>query len=417
MALSLRLYDETSSISFTSEQISLSGVDASSSWFMASNKVDVQSLVPYSTINGPVITERTRNLLSENIPLWLSGFTTYVELKENINIIEILIEKANNGREVWVEYTDQLGTDSTWRSPVMAGVFGMTNETLFNLRENKAFMLASLTRQPWWEGVEQDVNMSGNIIANGSPISILETNEEGVMETPIKMTLTKITGAASAGARVYMFQKHNTESTRQNYNIGLTSSLIFGNSNLETATTASVLNIGNLSEGWYRVWLGGLAASSMETLRESSVWRWGLGNSSTYTITGPWVSSGRVGSHQSRYTDLGSIYVGQSSHVHIQSLATKGHSSASQPVYVLPTNNYREFYFSGSFSNTDTVIDDGIGKDVGGSMAGVAQGHGQTPMLVPRENSELVILAEDASGNISSTYSIAAKYRPRRNTI
>lgn len=415
MTLTLRIYDDVESVSFQNQYNTLAGPDARSSWFMAANVANTQSLISYSLVEGPSVAERSRGLLAENIPLWMQGYDNYGSLKEGINNIERLIEKANYGRDVWVEYDDHQSSDNAWRSPILAGAFAMTNQTLLDLRVGKAAMFASITRQPWWEGDERVTNLSGTSVSNGSAISLLANNEVGVMSMPLKFTFTKGSGASSPASRIYIFQKYDTESTRQTYNIGSISGRTI--SNLESVTTMATLDMSSLQDGWYRVWLGGSSASNISTLRTSSLWRWAVGNSGSIVDVGFWTQAGRVGSHQSRYTDLGSVRVGQRSHLHIQSMATSSHTSPPQHVYLLPTDGYRELFVSASVHHGGTLIDDGITKNLGGTVSPTAMAYGEPLYMSPGKYSEIVIMTEDSSGNTVPGYTLASTHRPRRSTV
>ena len=415
MTLSLRIYDDTESVSFQDQHNTLAGPDARSSWFMAPNVVNTQSLISYSLVEGPSVAERSRGLLAENIPLWMQRYENYGSLKEGINKIERLIEKSNHGRPVWLEYNDHRSDDNLWRSPVLAGAFAMTNQTLLDLREGKAAMFASITRQPWWEGEERETNLSGTVLSNGVPVSFLDTNDVGVMPTPPKLTFTKTGSSSSPAVRMYVFQKHNTSATRQTYRVGSVTGRTF--SSTEVVTTMAALDMSSLSDGWYRVWLGGSSASSMSTLRNASLWRWATGASNAVVDMGFWTQAGHIGGHQSRYTDLGSIRVGQRTHLYIQSMATAAHTSPPQQVYLLPTDGYRELFVAASIPRTGVLIDDGIEQELGGSVSATAQAYGEPLIMSPGQYSEMVVLAEDSSGNTVTGFNLTSNHRPRRSTI
>ena len=416
-ALRLRIYDDVETIELHSSEINITNFDRRSSWFMSPNAVNAQSLIPFSISEGPGVAERTRNLLAENVPLWLKGFYTYPDLKEGINKIERMIERSNYGRKVWLEYTDRLAGDNLWRSEIVAGSVSMTNQTMLNFRQNKAQMVASVTRQPWWEGMERDVVLSSSSITSGTAISVLENDSVGVMESPLKITITKSGGSSVSGARLYLFKKNNTSDTRQNYRVGSTSSLSFSGSTVETVATAGTVRINSLREGWYRVWLGGSSPASMEVLRVSALFRLATGNASNYVDFGTWASPGRIGSRYSRYTDLGLVYVGKKSHLHIHTWAKGAHTSPAQSVYVLPTDGSRGFYIAGTFPNTGTIVDNGIEKKIEGTMSSTAQAYGEPLAAIPGEYSEIVVLTEDSAGNVGGNYTLSARHRPRRNTL
>ena len=412
--IQLRIYDKSNSVSFQDDYITIAQPGGRVMWFMAPNAVNAKSLIPYSITHAPAVSERTRGFLSENIPLWIHGYNDYSSLKEGINNIERLIERANRGQNVWVEYDDQRGNDNLWRSPVVAGVLSLTNQTFLNFRQNKATVVASVTRQPWWEGSERIVNLGSNAIVNGGPISILP-DMDGVVATPLKLTITKSSGATSNGVRMYLFKKNNTRETVQDYSIGTTTSRsLIANENVITMAT---VNMSALQDGWYRVWLGGASSSSMQTLRSASVWRTATGSANRWLTTGSWTRPGRIGSHQSRYTDIGRIYVGQRTHLHIQSWALQNHSSPVQTIYVLPAEGYRELYVAGSFANTNTLIDNGINKKIEGTQAAATQASGTHLSMIPGEHSEIVVLTEDSTGGISGNYTLTAHHRPRRSTL
>ena len=413
----LRIYNESESISFGDDYITIAEPGGRATWFMAPSNVNAQSLIPYSIVHAPAVAERTRDFLSENIPLWVYGYNDYDSLKQGINDIERLIERANRGKNVWVEYDDQRGDDNLWRSPVVAGVLSLTNQTFLNFRENKAALVASVTRQPWWEGPERIVNLDTNTITNGGTISILP-DMDGVVATPLKLTITKSSGVTSSGVRMHLFKKTNTQETPQNYNIGSTNSMSFDDTTRETVTTMATVNMSALQKGWYDVWLGGSSSSNMRTLRSASVWRFVPGNANRWmTPEGRWTQPGRIGNHQSRYTNLGRVYVGQRTHVHIQSWALQNHSSPSQTIYMMPTDGYRGIYVAGSFANSNTLIDNGTEEKIEGTQAASTRAVGEPLSMIPGEYSEIVVLTEDSTGGVSGNYTLTAHHRPRRSTL
>ena len=413
----LRIYNESESISFGDDYITIAEPGGRATWFMAPSNVNAQSLIPYSIVHAPAVAERTRDFLSENIPLWVYGYNDYDSLKQGINDIERLIERANRGKNVWVEYDDQRGDDNLWRSPVVAGVLSLTSQTFLNFRENKAALVASVTRQPWWEGPERIVNLDTNTITNGGTISILP-DMDGVVATPLKLTITKSSGVTSSGVRMHLFKKTNTQETPQNYNIGSTNSMSFDDTTRETVTTMATVNMSALQKGWYDVWLGGSSSSNMRTLRSASVWRFVPGSANRWMAPeGTWTQPGRIGNHQSRYTNLGRVYVGQRTHVHIQSWALQNHSSPSQTIYMMPTNGYRGIYVAGSFANSNTLIDNGTEEKIEGTQAADAIAVGEPLSMMPGEYSEIVVLTEDSNGGVSGNYTLTAHHRPRRSTL
>ena len=74
-------------------------------------------------------------------------------------------------------------------------------------------------------------------------------------------------------------------------------------------------------------------------------------------------------------------------------------------------------YVAAGLGTSDTLVNNGINGTIEGTMSDVVVGHGEVPILIPGEYSEIVVLTEDSSGSANSSYTVSVRHRPRRSTI
>ena len=125
-------------------------------WHIETAPVQAQSLLPHSVTEGPAVHERVRDLVSERIDLWIKEQSSAQALRDKVQGIERLLERANAGNRVWLEYDSGEPSDNLWRSPVKAGMLAFGPDMQLRWQQRQAQLQLTVSREPWWEADSSD---------------------------------------------------------------------------------------------------------------------------------------------------------------------------------------------------------------------------------------------------------------------
>ena len=420
MILRLRLYDDEGNEAAL--PIGIVG-HAVGGWSFQSAPVRAQSLMPYAVHDGPSVHERTRDLVSETANVWLPKETTIAGLSGKVQGIERLLEKANRGGIVWVEYDTTEAADNRWRSPVMAGNLAWQPDMQLRLRDQNAQVTVMYSREPWWEGDRRTAQLaSGSTLANASAptvgqagrVTARASNDDGTLPAPMRLTWS-LPSSSVEGLRFYAAQRHDaSDSSAGVYTV----SSSIARTSLTAQTQAQILAAAMPSgtSGWRRVVVEATGAASLRNAdRAAALWlRAGQGTSTELVERGAWTRAGYYEGRESRFTDLGPLYLDRS-HVYILAYVDGGLQTSPMRVHLLPTDGYRSYFLAGDSLASGTLVDDGV--ELGGTAAGAGMADGEPLLLTPGRASELMVLMEDGDGSSPGNMTLAATWRPRRLSI
>ena len=208
MTLQLRLYDDDGNQAPLPVGVLGGPVGG---WSLQSAPVRAQSLMPYAVHDGPAVHERTRDLVSESVEVWIPKQASSYDLRDKVQAIETLLEKANRGGEVWVEYNTGEASDNLWRSPLMAGGLAWGPDMRLRWRNWEAHVRVIYSREPWWQGDSRTAQLaSGSTLANASAptvgqagrVTARASNDAGVLPAPFKLTWTLPSHVGGGPARL-----------------------------------------------------------------------------------------------------------------------------------------------------------------------------------------------------------------------
>ena len=420
MTIQLRLYDDGN----TEAALPLGVVGGNvGGWHIETAPVQAQSLMPHSATDGPAVHERVRDLVSERIDVWIREQPSAAALRDKVQAIERLLERANAGNTVWLEYDTGEASDNLWRSPVKAGMLGFGPDMRLRWQQRQAQLQLNVTREPWWEAYSSDMVMLGQgatlmdvvgsaVVSNGGQVTARAANAVGVLPAPLALKMT-LPSASESGLRIYVGQRNDASNDAAgSYTLAAISSPMA----LSGATeTLEKLVVSEAMQGWWRVIVESTGTSSQRAAdRTANLWlRAALGDASEQIEKGSWSRAGYFAGRESRYTDLGPLYVNRS---HLWLL---GYAEALTPsslrVHLLPVDGFRAYHIAGDSAASGELIDtDG---ELSGLGAKTASAEGEALLLTPGRASELVFLTETAAGEAAGQMSVAAEVRPRRLTI
>ena len=420
MTLQLRLYDDDGNQAPLPVGVLGGPVGG---WSLQSAPVRAQSLMPYAVHDGPAVHERTRDLVSETVEVWIPKQASSYDLRDKVQAIETLLEKANRGGEVWVEYNTGEASDNLWRSPLMAGGLAWGPDMRLRWRNWEAHVRVQYSREPWWQGDSRTAQLaSGSTLANANAptvgqagrVTARASNAAGVLPAPFKLTWT-LPNTSVEDLRVYATQKHDAS----NSSAGLyTVASSIARTNLTAKTQSQILAAAMPSgtSGWRRVLVEATGAAALRNAdRDAALWlRAGQGTAADLVERGAWTRAGYYEGRASRFSDLGTLYLARS-HVYIMAYANGALQSSPMRVHLLPTDGYRSYHVAGASPASGALFDDG--GELSGTAAGAGMADGEPLLLTPGRASELFVLMEDGAGDSPDDMTLAAAYRPRRLSI
>ena len=420
LQLQLRLYDDAGN------EAALPAGEIGSSlggWHIQSAPVRAQSLMPYAVHDGPAVHERTRDLVSETANVWIRKQATPAALRAKIQAIETLVEKANQGSTVWVEYDTSEASDNAWRSPLMAGNVAWQADMRLRLRNSDAQVQVSYSREPWWEGDSRTaqlargaslVNASAPSVSHAGRVSARASNDDGILPAPLKLTWTLPTTSVEE-LRFYVAQRYDaSDSNAGVYTVATT----LGRTNIAAETESALLTaaVPSGTGGWRRVVVEATGNATQRTSdRDGPLWlRAGLGTADEQIERASWVRAGYYEGRESRFSDLGPLYISRS-HLWLRAWSDTAIQTSSMRIHLLPTDGYRAYYVAGDSLAGGTLIDEN--GELSGTAAGPAMSEGEPILLTPGRASEFVLLSETEDGSLPGSMTVAATYRPRRLSI
>ena len=420
MTLQLRLYDDDGNQAPLPVGVLGGPVGG---WSLQSAPVRAQSLMPYAVHDGPAVHERTRDLVSESVAVWIPKQASSFDLRAKVQAIETLLEKANRGGEVWVEYNTGEASDNLWRSPLMAGGLAWGPDMRLRWRNWEAHVRVQYSREPWWQGDSRTAQLArGSTLANASAptvgqagrVTARASNDEGTLPAPLKLMWT-LPSSPVEGLRFYAAQRHDaSDSNAGVYTVSSSIARTSLTAQTQSQILAAVMPSG--TRGWRRVVVEATGAASLRNAdRAAALWlRAGQGTSTDLVERGAWTRAGYYEGRESRFTDLGPLYL-ERSHVYILAYVDGGRQTSPMRVHLLPTDGYRSYFLAGDSPASGMLVDDG--GELSGPAAGAGMADGEPLLLTPGRASELMVLAEDGDGSSPGNMTLAATWRPRRLSI
>lgn len=408
--LTLRLIDDAG----VTADLPLGIIDRNvSPWTPASAPVNAQSLMPYSVTDGPAVHERVRNLVREEFNLFFRQEMTHADLRVKVQAIEKLLEAANAGEKVYLEYNTGETLNPSWRSPIQAGDLAWQSDMRQRWRDMQANVRVTAMREPWWErSTTQSVTVMES--AANDTLSIDAATE--VLPAPLALTLT-MPAASRTDLRLYMAMQIDPPSTPV-YRVASTIA-----SRALTASTNTVLLNGvatpNTAMGWRRIIVQNNGTAGQRTLaRNGPLWlRGAIGVGTEKTVQGSWKQAHYYESRESRFTDLGSFYFDASNVLFVDAwIGSDLTATGAMTVLLVPTDGYRSYHLPGA-SGSGTVIDtDG---EISGTLSHQVAADGSPLLINPRHDIVVFSFAETENGGSfdPSDVGYSAEYRPRRLTL
>ena len=413
-------------------------------WTMAPSTIQAQTLIPYTPDTGPAIHERTRNLVEEEIVLFFDGS----EFRENIRMVERLIESANQGTHtIYLAYDiNTQGTRELWRSPIVSATLSMSEQSQRSMVEQKAVMNLKVVREPWWEEHDnvRDAFSTRTDVSNADPISIDGNSIIGTIPSPIEIKITKTSsGTYNKGMNIQIFQDNNIKDSGvslNTYSVSKSSSS-FGTSGTNILwATESINPLKTLGKTqWYRVLIEHSVSGSNNPL-DNVLMRASVGiGTETLSVTatennrtfiGDYYLSGRVqDGRESHWTDLGAVPIYRETKFFIDVIDINSWSVNSSIIHFCPTDGYRRIEITCQVRQDDIVRDSGI--DVHTSLTvdpdfpvseerwiPGGRGIGLPITVTPGKDSKLLFFFEnDNKDKITDDWTISGTYRARRLTI
>jgi hypothetical protein len=402
--------------------------------------------------------------VTESIEVTFSASTTAAALSA-LNYVERLLVAARLrqlsglGNRVYLKY-QPINDTTMWRSEVMEGSLRLGERAMTTFGQAVIEATITITRAPWWEGDETSVPLSnGNGSDNTSGLTIynhddadtghdnwvqIAANEiEGVLPTPVKVTLTNNTGASQDYRHIYMAT--NAFSDPANL-----SCIIEGESSVSGGTVAS---LAGTSGGQYlhstlpgtTYWHFTLSTSLL-TKMAGRFFRV-LGNFISLTLSDVYATAqirdqyGLIILSEGEevllpttdlLADLGALPFppgGYNTNWAAQRLVIKLRSAAAVQVscdflQLTPLDSWRLLYQRGYQAiNGSAIVDDGIEQltylQESGKDEPIYTTYGQPLYIFPSSNPQRLIILHDEVGSSppGNTFSMKVAYRPRRLTL
>lgn len=402
--------------------------------------------------------------VTETVEITISAAST-TAAQSAINYIERLLVAAIHrtlsgiGNRVYLKY-QPMNDGTLWRAEVKDGTLELGDRAMTTFGQAKIEAMLTIQRFAWWEGAETALPLSNGNGSNNTTgltsynhddgdsghdnwVTIAEDVVEGVLPTPVKLTLTNNTGASQDYRHVYV--ANNAFSDPANL-----AHIIEGESVVSGGTVAS---LAGMSGGQY----------VHSTLPGPAYWHWTLSTSLLTKMAGRYFRAlgrfvsltanavyatlqirdqyGLVTLHEGeevllpttdQLADLGALPFppgGYNSNWAAQRLVLKLRSAATVQVsldfiQLTPLDSYRMLSQRGYQAiNGSAIIDDGIEGltylQESGRDEPIYTTYGQPLHIFPSSNPQrLIILHDEAnSAPIANTFSVKAVYRPRRLTI
>ena len=363
--------------------------------------VQAQTLAAASLTETAPVHQRIRQPAQTSVDLY-QKFSSAAALRTATHALERMLEAANRGGDVTLEYSDGSGgVDDAWLSRILAGHMQWPTDQQLRLRNRELAATINLTRDGYWRGARRSLVGSASR-AHGSTFAI--DNASGVIETPLEV---RIAWPSTANLRVHL--AGGGVAAAGSFVSG---SIATANLSAGTDTVWRKVSVPANGAGWRRLIVAHSATgSALTTLRGRDIWlRVGFGSSSVEWRKAGWRRLGYLHGVESSFTDLGVHYVDAGT-VWLRAFCATAVATGAATLIFAPAEQWRSYAAMGT--PTGTLVDDG--GQVSGAAGVVASGDALT--AIPGERTEYVALVETASGVRTATPSIGAFYRPRRLTI
>ncbi|MYC93632.1 MAG: hypothetical protein F4X14_01560 [Caldilineaceae bacterium SB0661_bin_32] len=365
--------------------------------------VQARTLPAASLIETPPVHQRVREPAGSAIDLW-QRYASRAALRDATHAIERLLEAANRGAAVYLEYSDGSGgVDDAWRSRLLAAHLQWPADQQLRLRNNELAVTIELTREPYWMGARREL-LSSRPVGHGGTFAV--ENAAGVTETPLEV---RIGWPGTANLRVYIAAGPVAVPGGSFVSTSIQSASLAAG----TETVWRRVAVPSSGSGWRRLILAHSASgSALTALRGNNIWlSAGVGSNSMEFRRSDWRRLGYLEGRESSFTDLGVHYV-DGDRVWLRAFCGRAVSTGAGTLYFAPAERWRSYVAMGTPAGT--LVDDGgeVVSDAGGVAAA-----GDVLTAVPGERVEYLALVETASGVRTATVDIGAFYRPRRLTI
>ena len=397
--------------------------NAAGGWHLTNAPVRAQSLVPHAVHDGPAVHERTRDLVSETVNVWLPQQASTTALRDRVQAIERLLETANRGGAVWIEYDSGEPDDNLWRSPVMAGDLAWQRDMRLRWRNRDAQLQVRYSREPWWEGDSRVAqlargstlrNAAAPAIGQAGSVTARASNAAGTLPAPLTLTWT-LPGSSRSNLRFYAFHRHDASDSHAGI---YTATITIARTNLQARTESRIAAaaVPTATPAWRRVILESVTgAPERDADRNAPLWlRAGPGTATDALALGPWTRAGYYEGRASRFSDLGPLYLDRA-FVYVHAWSESALETSAMRIHLAPVDGYRSYHVAGSSPAGARLVD--AGGALSGPAAGATAAEGEPLLLTPGRAGEFFMLAEDADGNTPDPMTLAAAWRPRRLSI
>lgn len=389
---------------------------------------------------------------------------TVAAVQAKFNAIERLlwrVARAQRGDRPRVYLTLQTGADTAaQRSEIINWRLTLGEDAVVGLYQRVLEVRLLLSRQPWWEGAEVELQLStsnqsaatgGRTIRNHDDsgtgddnwVQIAAAQVGGVLPAPARVELTNTTGSAQAYTKVWMAVNafsapanfvHVLEGESRSGGIGtVTADATCSNgSRLDVSLGAGV-------GGSINYWINSTQLQRTQGRRFRLLARFAA-NTGTPTITPRlvddtgnvtlWRGESVIISTQGQHiADLGTVTLpvggwGANYGGVTLSLSCRGAMNAQLDfVQLTPLDSYRYVELFGySVNNNATLVDDGIDERTYVLISGVAYPYaaprGAPLLLYPNTTQRIIFLHQTSTAApIANAFSVRVYYRPRRLTL
>ena len=422
MTLQLRLYDDEGNEAAL--PIGVLGGPVGG-WSLQSAPVRAQSLMPYAVHDGPAVHERTRDLVSETVEVWIPKQASSYDLRAKVQAIETLLEKANRGGEVWVEYNTGEASDNLWRSPLMAGGLAWGPDMRLRWRNWEAHARVHLLartvvagRQPHGAAGER-VDAGERERADGragGPGDGARVERGGRAASPVQ---PDVDAAKQRRLSTCAFTRRRS-TTRRPATPGLyTVASSIARTNLTPKTQSQILAAAMPSArraAGGECWSKPRARARCETPTATRRCGYGPGRARrpnwSNAARGPGPDTTKDGRADSAIWEHFTWRAATFTSWHTPTARCRRRRcgyTCCRPTATAPT------FMAGDSPTSGTLVDDG--GELSGTAAGAGMADGEPLLLTPGRASELFVLMEDGAGDSPGDMTLAAAYRPRRLSI
>ena len=363
--------------------------------------VQARTLAAASLTETSAVHQRIRDPVSDGIDLY-ERYASASALRDATHELELMLEAANRGGDVRLEYSDGSGgVDDAWQSGILAASLQWPSDQLLRLRNKELAVTINLTRDAYWMG-ERRALVTAASRAHGAVVTI--DNASGVTEAPLEV---QIVWPSTAELRVVL--AGGVVATAGSLQSASISTITLPG---RTETVWRKVSVPAAVSGWRRVILAsGVSGSALTTLREEDMWlSVGIGSSAAEWRRAEWRRFGYLDGRESSFVDLGTFYMDGDT-VWLRAWAASTLATGSARLYFAPAEQWRSYVGMGT--PTGTLVDDA--GEVSGAGGVVVSGDVLT--AIPGERTAYLALVETASGVRTATPSVGVFYRPRRLTI